>query len=161
MNGSHLIASEEKNGKKYMKVTFTLSEDTYEKLLMVSDEVGGANKAAIRAINDLYNEVFEVDTEVVSSEKETKGIKEVKKAVDRLEEKISGMGSSQRAPTFNSTKANKRQIDEVPELEEAEEARSTGEIERPELDEMLDNVVVNPSTEKENKEKENKEKERN
>lgn len=137
-----------------MKVTFILSEETYEKLLMISDEVGGTNEAVIRAINALYNEIFEVGSEILTSEKEAKGIREVKDAVNRLEEKISNVSSSQRTPSFKPRKKSKRKMEEIPELEEAGEAQSLGEGERPDLEEMLDNVVVNPSTEKENRKKE-------
>ncbi len=127
-----------------MKVYFLLSQDEYEKLLQLADEVGDPDQVVLRAINALYDRMFDLSADlgrseaIAGSKKDLKEVKELTEALRRLDEKISGMdvARANTAPPHSSPSVDA----DIPEIKEAEAASTA--TERPELDEMLGNVVI-------------------
>ncbi|NIQ04376.1 MAG: hypothetical protein GWO20_01185 [Candidatus Korarchaeota archaeon] len=152
---SHLLASKRKNGKRYMKVYFILPEDVYEKFLALADEVGDTGQTIIKAIDNLYESVFDLaDSSIFpSSTTQIKSTGDLKAAIERLESKLSRVEDSGRFPRSKASFSN---LDELPDLGEIQEAENVESGERPLLDNMLDDIIVS-SDKKEKSEESNSE----
>lgn len=129
-----------------MKVSFILPEEVHEKLLMLADELEDINQAVVRGIKELYEKVFEVNEDVASlrrSKERTEGIQEIKHAIERLEEKLGKLGNIEVTKRTIAPQKSRSRSAKVPEVEEIDEVEASVPEERPDLDEMLDDVVVN------------------
>ncbi len=138
-----------------MKVYFILPEDVYEKFLALADEVGDTGQTIIKAIDNLYESVFDLaDSSIFpSSTTQIKSTGDLKAAIERLESKLSRVEDSGRFPRSKASFSN---LDELPDLGEIQEAENVESGERPLLDNMLDDIIVS-SDKKEKSEESNSE----
>lgn len=131
-----------------------LPEEVYEKLTILIDEIGDVDQTLIRAINELYETLYELptDSDIESLDSEIETSKELRKVIERLEEKISKVRVSGRPQPSSSDIPSETKVPEIEEIQGTEQAVENND--RPGLDGMLENVVVNSGkTEKETKKK--------
>lgn len=138
-----------------MKVYFILPEEVYEKFLALADEVGDASQTIIKAIDNLYEGVFDLaDSPTFSpSATQIKSTEDLKAAIERLESKLSRVEGGGRFPRSKASFAN---LDEIADLGEIQEAENVESGERPLLDNMLEDIIVS-SDKKEKSEETNSE----
>lgn len=139
---SHILASKKKGEKRYVKVYFVLPEEVQEKLCMLADEVGDANQVVIRALNEMFENVFEIPSESSTpskAEERVGGTEEIKEAIKQLEQKITGIEVHRRSSSSSRTSGAVNE----PEIGEIKESETSAPQDRPNLDGMLDDIVVN------------------